>query len=225
AGEEPALALAPGTPRRAALDLALAEIAEGRKSPSTAWRREFSLLLGLERVLSEEEPKLADGTVLSAHQVDALSGTLPALLAAAQNGFAANGAASAGASPELLASADIFGPDDDELSGEADRAAAERNGTASRVASADEEDEDEDDDVPDDDEDAVDEDEDDEELEPVALAPEEDDEDDDFEDDDELLGALDASGDEESEQDISTESDDEARDWADWPDDSDADAI
>ena len=50
AGEEPALALAAGTPRRAALDLALAEIAEGRKQPSTAWRREFSLLLGLERV-------------------------------------------------------------------------------------------------------------------------------------------------------------------------------
>ena len=55
-----------------------------RKHPSTAWRREFSLLLGLERLLSEEEPKLADGTVLSAHQVDALSGTLTALLAEAQ---------------------------------------------------------------------------------------------------------------------------------------------
>ena len=51
-------------------------------------------MLGLERLLSEEEPKLADGTVLSAHQVDALSGTLTALLAEAQRG--ANGKAARG---------------------------------------------------------------------------------------------------------------------------------
>ena len=36
-------------------------------------------MLGLERLLAEEEPHLADGTTLSAHQVDALSGTLIAL--------------------------------------------------------------------------------------------------------------------------------------------------
>jgi len=53
------------------------------------WRRQFSLLLGLERLLSEDEPQLVDGTVLSAHQVDALSGTLTALLAEAQR--SANG--------------------------------------------------------------------------------------------------------------------------------------
>src|SRR5580704_10886206 len=82
-GEEPAIALAPGTPRRRALDQALAELDAGLKVPSPGWRREFSLLLGLERVLSEDEPKLADGTTLSAHQVDALSGTLTALLAEA----------------------------------------------------------------------------------------------------------------------------------------------
>src|SRR5580700_5474094 len=108
AGEEPALALAPGTPRRAALDLALAEITEGRKFPSTAWRREFSLLLGLERVLSEDEPKLADGTTLSAHQVDALSGTLTALLAEAlRNG------SGAGAAVDVLAGAAILGEEDE----------------------------------------------------------------------------------------------------------------
>ena len=56
----------------------------GHSVPSIEWRREFSLLLGLERLLSEEEPHLVDGTVLSAHQVDALSGTLTALLADAQ---------------------------------------------------------------------------------------------------------------------------------------------
>ena len=82
-GEDPALALAPGTPRRRALDQALAELDAGLTVPSTAWRRDFSLLLGLERVLSEDEPKLADETPLSAHQVDALSGTLTALLAEA----------------------------------------------------------------------------------------------------------------------------------------------
>ncbi len=85
-------ALAAGSARRRALDAALAEIEEGGKQPSVQWRTSFSLMLGLERVLSEEEPHLADGTVLSAHQVDALSGTLTALLAEAQrNGSPVNG--------------------------------------------------------------------------------------------------------------------------------------
>src|SRR3954471_22346892 len=84
AGEEPADALAPGSGRRLALDAALAELDAGASVPSTHWRRRYSLLLGLERVLSEEEPRLADGTTLNPHQVDALSGTLTALLAEAQ---------------------------------------------------------------------------------------------------------------------------------------------
>ncbi len=78
-GEDAATALADNSPRRAALDAALREIDEGRSEPSLEWRREFSLMLGLERLLAEEEPHLADGTTLSAHQVDALSGTLIAL--------------------------------------------------------------------------------------------------------------------------------------------------
>src|ERR1700733_8672286 len=90
-------ALAPGSARRRALDAALGEIEAGRKTPSLEWRREYSLLLGLERLLSEEEPRLVDGTVLSAHQVDALSGTLTALMAESQP---ANGAASNGVVPE-----------------------------------------------------------------------------------------------------------------------------
>ncbi|HUA11455.1 MAG TPA: DEAD/DEAH box helicase family protein [Solirubrobacteraceae bacterium] len=103
-GERPEVALAPGSARRRALDRALDELARKPRPthPSTAWRREFSLLLGLERLLSEEEPKLADGTVLSAHQVDALSGTLTALLAEAQRGVAID-------APDLLADADILG--------------------------------------------------------------------------------------------------------------------
>ncbi|MDX6242271.1 MAG: ribonuclease, partial [Kribbellaceae bacterium] len=80
-GEDAATALAPGTPRRRALDSALEELEAGAKVPTPHWRRLWSLLLGLDRLLSQDEPKLIDGTVLSAHQVDALSGTLTALLA------------------------------------------------------------------------------------------------------------------------------------------------
>src|SRR5947209_9664769 len=105
-------ALAPGSARRHALDAALAEVGDGAKQPSVEWRRQFSLLLGLERLLSEEEPHLVDGTVLSAHQVDALSGTLTALLAETQpangsgsnpsgsNGSGSNGSGSNGAVSE-----------------------------------------------------------------------------------------------------------------------------
>src|SRR3712207_2434374 len=92
-GEDVAEALAPGSPRRNALDAALAELDAGAKVPSTEWRRRYALLLGLERLLSDEEPRLADGTLLNPHQVDALSGTLTALLAEAQRtGSSMNGA-------------------------------------------------------------------------------------------------------------------------------------
>src|SRR5262249_21758284 len=112
-------ALSPGSARRAALDAAVAEIDAGADKPSIEWRRRFSLLLGLERLLSEEEPHLADGTVLSAHQVDALSGTLTALLAEAQrngNGALTTGAAppSAVVEPPPLASSAIPGEEDAE---------------------------------------------------------------------------------------------------------------
>jgi ribonuclease E len=98
-GEDPAEVLAEGTPRRQALDAALAEIAAGHSDPSLAWRRDYSLLLGLERLLVEDEPHLADGTVLSAHQVDALAGTLAALIAEIQ--AQRNGRPSAEALEEL----------------------------------------------------------------------------------------------------------------------------
>ena len=109
-GEDPAALLAPGTAHRRALDAALAEIEAGLDAPSVAWRRTFSLLLGLERLLSVEEPRLVDGTVLSAHQVDALSGTLTALLAEAQRNGNGNGAAAV-ADP-VLAPAGIPGEED-----------------------------------------------------------------------------------------------------------------
>jgi ribonuclease E len=108
-GEDVAGALAPGTPRRRAFDDALVELESGLKAPSTTWRRQYSLLLGLERVLSEEEPKLADGTTLSAHQVDALSGTLTALLAEATIAPPVSGGA-----VDVLAGAAILGVEDEE---------------------------------------------------------------------------------------------------------------
>src|SRR3954463_2558321 len=87
-------ALRPGSARRRAFDAALAEIEAGLEHPSIEWRQQYSLMLGLERLLLEDEPKLVDGTVLSAHQVDALSGTLTALIAEIerQNGNSMNGA-------------------------------------------------------------------------------------------------------------------------------------
>jgi ribonuclease E len=101
-GDDPAVVLAEGTPRRRALDEALAEIDDGLAQPSVAWRQKYSLMLGLERLMSQDEPKLADGTLLNPHQVDALSGTLIALISELQrsngaslNGSGLNGAAAA----------------------------------------------------------------------------------------------------------------------------------
>jgi ribonuclease E len=213
-GEDPVVALAAGSPRRRALDQALVEVKEGAKNPSTAWRREFSLLLGLERVLSEDEPKLADGTVLSAHQVDALSGTLTALLAEAAAG--GNGRAAA-ASPELLASASILGPDDPPSQG-ADGSTATQTDDSRHIddengatSSSDSEEEDEDDDDSEDEEDS----EDDEDLGPVQrAAPDEDDDDDDFDDEPQF-----AEPEPEPDEALEEESDEEPRDWVEEDDD------
>jgi ribonuclease E len=192
-GEDPSVALAEGTPRRRALDRALGELAENPKArtPSTEWRREFSLLLGLERILSEEEPKLVDGTVLSAHQVDALSGTLTALLAEAQRSGLDGDAGSA--SPDLLASADILGPD------EPPREEADAAPTAEREEDEEEEEEEEEED----------EEEDDEDLGPVQRAAPDEDEEDDEEDEDEEED----DEDEEEAPEAEAESEEEPRDW------------
>jgi ribonuclease E len=105
-GEQLEEVLAPGTARRRALDAALAELEAGAEHPSAQWRREFSLLLGLERLLAADEPALADGTELTGHQVDALSGTLAALTAEVQrNGANGNGNGALAEPPELASSA------------------------------------------------------------------------------------------------------------------------
>ncbi len=201
-GENPAEALAPGTPRRRALDLALAELEEDptRKYPSTAWRRQFSLLLGLERVLSEDEPKLVDGTVLSAHQVDALSGTLTALLAEAQRSSSADGGAAASASPDLLASAAILGVEEPTVGNGRGPAGGEP------AAEAVEEEEEEEDEELEEEEDE----EEDEDLGPVQrAAPDEDEEEEELDEDDDLLDE-DEEPEEEPEE---LEGEEEPRDW------------
>ncbi len=169
-GEDPAVALAPGTGRRRALDEALEEIEAGAKVPSTHWRRRYSLLLGLERVLSDDEPKLADGAELNPHQVDALSGTLVALLASAQKADGNGNGAAPTATPVLAVDEE---PEDDDDEPEPESLSIE-----------DDEDEEEDEDDEDEDEDEVDEDEDDEDDAEAEA-------DDDWDDDPELLDEVD----------------------------------
>src|SRR5438552_11154344 len=84
ADEDPAVVLAPGTARRLALDDAVEELEAGRSTPSYEWKRRYALMLGLERVLTDHPPRLASGTELRRHQIDALAGMLTELIAAAQ---------------------------------------------------------------------------------------------------------------------------------------------
>ncbi len=84
AGEDPAVALAPGTARRGALDDALVEIEAGKRVPSSRWLVRYGLMLGLERVLASPKPQTAAGTDLRRHQIDALAGMLTELIAANQ---------------------------------------------------------------------------------------------------------------------------------------------
>jgi ribonuclease E len=89
--EDAAVALAPGTARRAALDDALAEMDAGLPAPSYDWKVRYGLMLGLERVLREEQPRTAAGTELRRHQVDALAGMLTELIASTQRAADENG--------------------------------------------------------------------------------------------------------------------------------------
>jgi ribonuclease E len=125
--EDPAQVLAPGTARRKALDDAVLEIEAGHKSPSSDWKIRYSLMLGLERVLSDRPPHLKSGTELRRHQVDALAGMLTELIAAAQR------------EPEAVAD-----EPDDEFEDDEEY----ENGDAGENGHAEVEDDDEDDEVP-----------------------------------------------------------------------------
>src|SRR5579864_8569723 len=89
--DDPAASLRPGSALRRALDSALAEIDAGLRQPSPEWKVHYALMLGLERVLSEKPPRLASGTELRRHQVDALAGMLTELIAAVQKSENGNG--------------------------------------------------------------------------------------------------------------------------------------
>ncbi|HJS69274.1 MAG TPA: DEAD/DEAH box helicase family protein, partial [Gaiellaceae bacterium] len=80
-GEDAASVLAEGHARRRALDAALLEMEAGRRSPSPEWKVNYALMLGLERVLTDRPPRLASGTELRRHQIDALAGMLAELIA------------------------------------------------------------------------------------------------------------------------------------------------
>ena len=97
-GEDPEVALAPGTARRFALHDALAEIEAGHRTPSPGWKVRYGLMLGLERVLAAETPATASGTALRRHQIDALTGMLTELIAATQRSAEENGNGSANGS-------------------------------------------------------------------------------------------------------------------------------
>jgi len=115
-GEEAAVALAPGTARRRALDDALEELEAGRRHPSSGWKVRYGLMLGLERVLAADAPATAAGTGLRRHQIDALAGMLTELIAATQRSADENGNGSAnGVVAELVEEPDEEDDEDLEL--------------------------------------------------------------------------------------------------------------
>jgi len=79
--EDAAEALAEGRARRRALDDALEEMESGRRTPSPSWKIRYALMLGLERELTDHPTRLASGTELRRHQIDALAGMLAELIA------------------------------------------------------------------------------------------------------------------------------------------------
>src|SRR4051794_37137500 len=149
-GEDAAVVLAAGNPRRHALDDALAEIDAGRRDPSVEWRRNYSLMLGLERLPARDGPPPAGGPGLSAPQVDGLPGPLIALLAEAQeagrgtNGNGATGSNGSGnGRVEELPSGEVELEGDEELSDDDepldwdDAEAAEEEAAAEATSAAD----------------------------------------------------------------------------------------
>jgi ribonuclease E len=120
-GEDPAHALAPGTSRRRALDDALAEIEAGQREPTSGWKVQYGLMLGLERVLAEPRPHLASGTELRRHQVDALAGMLTELIASHEKEANGNGAVVEAVEeepePEEESTEDVLEEEDEEQEG------------------------------------------------------------------------------------------------------------
>jgi ribonuclease E len=126
ADENAVEALAEGRARRSALDDALQEMDAGRRAPSPGWKVRYALMLGLERVITDHPPRLASGTELRRHQIDALAGMLTELISniehPAENGGTENGGPENGAVEEEAPGAEEEEPlldadhvDDDDL--------------------------------------------------------------------------------------------------------------
>ncbi len=109
--EDPANVLAPGRARRRALDDALAEMDAGLRAPSPEWKVRYALMLGLERVVNDRPPRLASGTELRRHQIDALAGMLTELISKHEERKENGNGNGHGEPPE---------PDDEELPEEAE---------------------------------------------------------------------------------------------------------
>jgi superfamily II DNA or RNA helicase len=113
--EEAEVALAPGTARRAALDDGLAELDAGLATPSAGWKVRYGLMLGLERVLTEDQPRTSSGTELRRHQVDALTGMLAELIASTQRSAEENGNGGNGHGNGAVAEAELDEEADDDF--------------------------------------------------------------------------------------------------------------
>jgi ribonuclease E len=110
---DPLQALALGTAWRAALDDALAEMDAGLASPSARWKVRYGLMLGLERVLTEDPARTAAGTELRRHQIDALTGMLAELIASTQRSVEENGNGN-GSANGVVAEAEVDDEADDD---------------------------------------------------------------------------------------------------------------
>ncbi|HXE99469.1 MAG TPA: DEAD/DEAH box helicase family protein [Solirubrobacterales bacterium] len=131
--------IAPGTARHSAVEAALAELDAGSETPSPEWRRRYSLLLGLERLLDAEPVRLADEAELTEHQVDVLSGTLAALTAEIEDSVAAESLNGAGHSSTEPGDRDGRPPRAAELQGDGENGSAEEAAEEEEILAPDEE--------------------------------------------------------------------------------------
>jgi ribonuclease E len=116
-GEDASDALAEGRARRRALDDALAEMRAGRRAPSPEWKIRYALMLGLERVIADQPPRLASGTELRRHQIDALAGMLGELISRHES-RAENGNGGLDDEPQALDDEEELEEDEPEADGE-----------------------------------------------------------------------------------------------------------
>ena len=93
-GEDPAEVLAGGRmPAGAPSTTPWTRWTRACGAPRLTWRVRYALMLGLERVITDHPPRLASGTELRRHQIDALAGMLTELIAKARGAATRTGTA------------------------------------------------------------------------------------------------------------------------------------